>query len=66
MLASVAGERIHAIPGMPPDLANMPPGCAFAPRCYQADSDCSAAAPALATVGATGHVACIKAGAGVP
>ncbi|WP_108258811.1 ABC transporter ATP-binding protein [Mangrovicoccus ximenensis] len=27
------GARIGAIPGMPPDLAQMPPGCAFAPRC---------------------------------
>jgi oligopeptide/dipeptide ABC transporter ATP-binding protein len=24
---------LYAIPGQPPDLANLPPGCAFAPRC---------------------------------
>ena len=27
------GSRLVAIPGAPPDLANLPPGCAFAPRC---------------------------------
>jgi ABC-type dipeptide/oligopeptide/nickel transport system ATPase component len=26
------GGRLVAIPGSPPDLANLPPGCAFAPR----------------------------------
>ena len=26
-------ERLPSIPGQPPDLAALPPGCAFAPRC---------------------------------
>ena len=26
---------LYAIPGQPPDLANLPPGCAFAPRCSE-------------------------------
>ena len=25
--------ELYAIPGQPPDLANLPPGCVFAPRC---------------------------------
>ena len=29
------------IPGMPPNLANMGPGCAFAPRCPLADETCT-------------------------
>jgi len=28
-----AGQKLAAIPGMVPSLADMPPGCAFAPRC---------------------------------
>jgi len=28
------GERLRAIPGMPPDLSAMPSGCAFEPRCF--------------------------------
>jgi len=34
------GARLAAIPGSPPDLANLPPGCAFAPRCSQAIEAC--------------------------
>ena len=28
-----AATRLTAIEGQPPDLATLPPGCAFAPRC---------------------------------
>ena len=31
----LSGNRLPTIPGSPPDLANLPPGCAFAPRCSQ-------------------------------
>ena len=34
-------EKIHPIPGLVPDLAALPPGCPFAPRCDQAMPDCS-------------------------
>lgn len=44
---AVPGARIDAIPGMPPDPAHMPPGCAFAPRCAFAVSACTAAVPSL-------------------
>jgi oligopeptide/dipeptide ABC transporter ATP-binding protein len=30
------GERLTAIAGTPPDLAHLPRGCAFAPRCKAA------------------------------
>jgi peptide/nickel transport system ATP-binding protein len=34
------GDDIEAIPGAPPDLRALPPGCAFAPRCRFAISAC--------------------------
>ena len=35
------GERdIDAIPGSPPDLRRLPPGCSFAPRCPRRTADC--------------------------
>jgi peptide/nickel transport system ATP-binding protein len=41
------GENLAQIPGMTPSLANLPPGCAFAPRCAFAEPDCRHAPPAL-------------------
>ena len=40
-------EALIAIPGAPPNLAHMPPGCPFAPRCRLADARCNLA-PELA------------------
>jgi peptide/nickel transport system ATP-binding protein len=39
-------REIEAIPGSPPDLRRLLAGCAFAPRCCQAQPDCRVAAPA--------------------
>jgi peptide/nickel transport system ATP-binding protein len=39
------GTRIEAIPGSPPDLANLPPGCSFAPRCKFVKDECSMQVP---------------------
>jgi oligopeptide transport system ATP-binding protein len=33
-------ERLYAIPGLPPSLTNVPPGCPFAPRCPRAQDIC--------------------------
>lgn len=38
-------RRLTAIEGQPPNLADLPPGCAFAPRCQLAMPRCRAAAP---------------------
>jgi oligopeptide/dipeptide ABC transporter ATP-binding protein len=38
-------EQFTAIEGQPPDLASLPPGCAFAPRCPIAFGRCHAAEP---------------------
>ena len=37
---------LYTIPGQPPDLANLPPGCAFAPRCPYAMARCRTEEPA--------------------
>ena len=45
--ANVApGHDLAQIPGVPPSLLNLSPGCAFAPRCARADVAC-ATAPGL-------------------
>jgi oligopeptide/dipeptide ABC transporter ATP-binding protein len=38
-------ERLFAIPGQPPDLATLPRGCAFHPRCPEALQRCSSDEP---------------------
>jgi oligopeptide/dipeptide ABC transporter ATP-binding protein len=38
-------QRLTAIEGQPPDLAALPPGCAFAPRCPAAVARCRHEAP---------------------
>ncbi len=38
-------EDIAAIPGSPPDLRRLPPGCSFAPRCTLAMAACRQAFP---------------------
>ena len=61
------GKRLIPIEGQPPDLARLPAGCAFAPRCRQASDACRAERPALREVGAVGlyhQVACILESAG--
>ncbi|MDR1825255.1 MAG: ABC transporter ATP-binding protein [Bifidobacteriaceae bacterium] len=40
-------ERLEAIPGTAPGLADRPSGCPFAPRCAMAGPDCSKAMPAF-------------------
>jgi oligopeptide/dipeptide ABC transporter ATP-binding protein len=42
-----AGRRLTAIDGQPPDLAALPPGCAFGPRCPSAFERCREAPPVI-------------------
>jgi peptide/nickel transport system ATP-binding protein len=42
---AAATGRLQEIPGMVPPLTNLPPGCAFAPRCPRADERCAAENP---------------------
>ncbi len=49
-------ERLIEIGGQPPDLAQLPPGCPFAPRCPKRQPICDEAYPPAVTVD-DGHVA---------
>lgn len=49
-----SGARLITIPGQPPDLAALPQGCAFRPRCPDATSRCDEEEPAE-TVVRQGH-----------
>jgi oligopeptide transport system ATP-binding protein len=49
-------ERLVPIPGSPPDLLHLPPGCPFAPRCPNAIDICRRQMPPLEPTG-TGHLA---------
>ncbi|XUY28638.1 ABC transporter ATP-binding protein [Agrobacterium sp. rho-8.1] len=56
-------DRLITIPGSPPDLANLPPGCAFAPRCERVSDECRTDVPPLFQHSdAMGQVACIHPG----
>lgn len=55
-------DRLITIPGSPPDLTNLPPGCAFAPRCEKAAEGCRIAVPALIAHHHDRRVACIHPG----
>lgn len=53
------GSRLHQIPGMMPTLTDIPPGCAFHPRCEYSDTLCETRIPELVTCAGSGHqVAC--------
>ena len=53
-----AGKRLQSIVGQPPDLANLPAGCAFAPRCEFARNVCRGAPPPLELVEEAHLMAC--------
>jgi len=50
-LGAGAGRPLDSIPGTVPDLADLPAGCSFRPRCPEADEDCRTAPPLLEDVG---------------
>ena len=58
-LGAPRGERLVPIPGAPPSLVTLPPGCPFAPRCPLADARCRAAEPDLLNMGPGHSAACI-------
>jgi oligopeptide/dipeptide ABC transporter ATP-binding protein len=59
-------EPLYAIPGQPPDLAELPVGCAFHPRCPYAFDRCRAEEPAE-TLASAGHRArCFLVGSDPP
>jgi peptide/nickel transport system ATP-binding protein len=42
-----ARHRLYSIPGLPPELTAVAPGCRFAPRCRYAQADCHEQDPPL-------------------
>jgi oligopeptide transport system ATP-binding protein len=53
-----ATKRLVPIEGQPPDLAALPVGCAFAPRCRYAQDRCRSERPELREVGERHQKAC--------
>ncbi|MCC7271509.1 MAG: ABC transporter ATP-binding protein [Alphaproteobacteria bacterium] len=51
-------ERLPAIPGMVPTLAELPPGCRFHPRCPDVMAVCRERVPAASDLGAGHRAAC--------
>ena len=50
--------ELYAIPGMVPDIHDLPSGCRFADRCFQADDRCKTESPPLTDIGGDRRVAC--------
>jgi oligopeptide/dipeptide ABC transporter ATP-binding protein len=51
-------EPLYAIPGQPPDLAQLPAGCAFQPRCADAVEVCADEQPMTVACGAEWSARC--------
>jgi peptide/nickel transport system ATP-binding protein len=60
-LGAKTDARLTEIPGMVPSLTNLPPGCAFAPRCTMAVDRCRAEYPPLEDYGDHHFAACWRA-----
>ena len=52
-------QALRAIPGDPPDLSQLPPGCDFQPRCPSAFADCETVDPSLEEVEPGRKAACL-------
>jgi peptide/nickel transport system ATP-binding protein len=50
-------DRLEPIPGSPPSLIHVPPGCAFNPRCSIATEICRTTVPPLLEQDSPGHLA---------
>jgi oligopeptide transport system ATP-binding protein len=60
-LDGAAGRPLVPIDGQPPDLARLPPGCAFSPRCRSVSEVCHARRPPLVAVSDRHFKACFNA-----
>jgi oligopeptide transport system ATP-binding protein len=52
------GKELYQIPGLPPDVAHLPPGCPFAPRCERAQDICREQFPPFVEVSANHQSLC--------
>jgi oligopeptide/dipeptide ABC transporter ATP-binding protein len=56
-----AGGRLRPIPGAPPSLINLPPGCPFSPRCPLVEDRCQQVEPDLFETDLRQHTAaCLR------
>ena len=58
-LDSPRGTTLTPIPGNPPDLVDLPSGCAFHPRCHIGQSNCQTTVPELISSEQAHSVACL-------
>ncbi|WP_283138185.1 ABC transporter ATP-binding protein [Rhizohabitans arisaemae] len=59
-------ERLQPVPGQPPSLIHLPPGCVFHPRCRHVMDRCRSEEPPMLAVAGEGHrSACWLPGAAV-
>ena len=55
-------RKLSVIDGLPPNLARLPKGCAFRPRCYLASDRCREEKPELEEVAENHYSACFRSG----
>ncbi len=61
-VGGVQVRKLYSISGSPPDMAALPPGCPFQPRCPERMEICAAREPSEFTVETSRHVRCFKYG----
>ena len=60
-MGEAVSQRLDSIEGQPPDLSNLPVGCAFAERCDLAGPDCLRERPPLVALeDSDRHSACVR------
>ena len=64
VLGAAQGTRLEAIPGAPPDMPALPPGCSFAQRCRFADKRCIRDLPPEVALASDHMVRCLRVAAG--
>ena len=52
------GTELYQIPGLPPDVAHLPPGCPFAERCERAEDICRTEFPPFVEIKSGHHSLC--------
>ncbi len=54
------GAELYTIPGLPPDLSKLGPGCPFAPRCEHAKDECRQTETKLEEIEAGHQTSCLR------
>jgi len=52
------GKELYQIPGLPPDVAHLPPGCPFQERCYRVEDICRRDFPPFIQINENHHSLC--------